>query len=162
MVLTCGQDTFPTWQACSLTRVVRVDDSEDGLQVGVVPVHGLQDAVVRPLLVGGKKRDTLLFGVSPPSREKDFSAADLWSGLADGELPHPLLVVHHALLGVTHQLGAQYPPGQPQVQCSLGGAGPVLQRDHTCDSRINQVSKHKHNVCVCVYVNCCDYSKKVT
>lgn len=48
--VTCGQCTSPTWQSCSLTRVVRVDDSEDGLQVGVVPVHGLQDAVVRPLL----------------------------------------------------------------------------------------------------------------
>lgn len=48
--VSCGQSTSPTRQSCSLTRVVRVDDSEDGLQVGVVPVHGLQDAVLRPLL----------------------------------------------------------------------------------------------------------------
>lgn len=77
--------------------------------------------------------------------EKRLTAADLWSGLADGELPHPLLVVHHALLGVAHQLGAQHPPGQPQVQCSLGGTGPVLQRDHTCGVGISQVSTLSHS-----------------
>lgn len=66
--VTCGESKSPAWQSCSLTRVVCVNDSEDGLQIGVVPVHGLQDAVVRPLL--GKKWKTMTHGVSAALQKK--------------------------------------------------------------------------------------------
>lgn len=88
----------------------------------------------------GEEKDTLTYGSRQPARKEAKPSAHLRSGLADGELPHPLLVVHHALLGADHQLGAQHPPGQAQVQCPLGGTGPVFQGDHTCSLGISHVN----------------------
>lgn len=56
---------------------------------------------------------------------------DLQVGLGDGELPDPLLVVHHATAGAADELWPQNSPGQTQLQYTLCGAGPVPERNHT-------------------------------
>lgn len=74
-------------------------------------------------------------GWVPRARTRLLSVAHLQLGLGDGEFPYPPLVVHHSRLGAADELRAQHPPGQTQVQRSLGGTGPVPQRDRPWRTR---------------------------
>lgn len=67
--------------------MIRVYDAEDGFQVAVVSVHGLQDAAVGDLQQKMRDEDT---------ERARLSRAHLQFGLGDGELPYPLLVIHQA------------------------------------------------------------------
>lgn len=67
-------------------------------------------------------------------KKKQLYKAHLEFGFSDRELLYPLLVVQHAVLGAADKLRTQDPPGQAQFENSLGGSGPVPQRDHSWDA----------------------------